>query len=124
MKRKLTGADKRYQEEVKLGIAEFKLTRPRNPTARNAVRHDRLTVNGVDYDLSPAMADGLFSCYQNLKKKVGRPKGGRTVFSGITEFCLANGYSHQHVRLVLTGYRRSARVRRLWAAWNGRSAAV
>lgn len=52
----------------------------------------------------------------------GRPQGRATVFRGITEFCRATGYTHQHVREVLSGGRRSARVRGLWAQWQARKA--
>lgn len=121
MKRKLTGADKQYQDEVKLGIATFELTRPRNPPGQKATRTDRLTVNGVDYDLSPVVAEGLFSCYQNLKKKVGRPKGVATRFPGIKAFSAELGVTPLHVYMVLTGQRKS---RRVTLAWNGRSPAV
>lgn len=53
----------------------------------------------------------------NQQKRAGRPGGRKTVFRGITAFCRAHGYTHQHVREVLTGRRRSARVRWLWRAW-------
>lgn len=53
----------------------------------------------------------------NREKRAGRPKGRKAMFPGITAFCRDHGYTHQHVREVLTGRRRSARVRGLWAAW-------
>ena len=51
------------------------------------------------------------------QKRAGRPKGRKTKYAGIMAFCARNGYSHQHVREVLEGGRRSPRVRRLWAQW-------
>jgi hypothetical protein len=56
----------------------------------------------------------------NREKKAGRPKGRKAMFPGITAFCRHHGYSHQHVRRVLTGRETSARVRGLWAAWSAR----
>lgn len=53
----------------------------------------------------------------NQQKGPGRPAGRKTMFPRITAFCRSHGYSHQHVRDVLTGRRRSPRVRQLWAAW-------
>lgn len=53
----------------------------------------------------------------NRAKEAGRPVGRKTQFRGITAFCREHGYTHQHVREVLTGRRRSARVRGLWTAW-------
>jgi|GEM_PF-5765686 len=56
----------------------------------------------------------------NSKKKAGRPKGRATRFHGIMDFCRRHGYSHQHVRAVLSGGRQSAQVRRLWAGRQAR----
>ena len=53
----------------------------------------------------------------NREKRAGRPAGRKTRWAGITAFCRSTGYAHQHVREVLEGRRRSARVRGLWAAW-------
>lgn len=34
-------------------------------------KDNRLTVNGVHYDLSPMEGARLYSCYQNIKRKAG-----------------------------------------------------
>jgi len=56
----------------------------------------------------------------NREKRAGRPSGSKTKFPGITAFCREHGYAHQHVREVLTGRRRSARVRGLWRNWSAK----
>lgn len=80
---------------------------------------DCLTVNGVAYDLTPAMAEGLFSCYQNLKRKPGRPKGSAVRFPGIKAFAAAQGVTPLHVYMVLTGRRHSRRVTEAWQRQRG-----
>jgi hypothetical protein len=56
-------------------------------------------------------------------KRAGRPAGAATRFQGITAFCREHGLTHQHVRMVLTGRRESARVCGMWRLWTSRRVA-
>lgn len=63
---------------------------------------NRLIVSGVVYDLTPEIAEGLFSCYQNLKRKHGRRKR------------LVQQDEHGGREMTIREYRKLVRA---WEAW-------